>query len=316
MDQATALKILQNHGADPTVENINKVMQQSGRGTELLGRSMGLQGGFDESGPGMDLILDKHMKQTARAPVATETTATVNPNSESNGAPQNGGARAAPVAASPNRQMNYGPAANDGRNRQANYGPGSSGTTVPANESVPSAGNPNVLDGSTTRGYQNETANREAANRPLGGSDDNSGLNWLLAALGLTAAGASMRGGGIPINNPPELTGPAAPKLIEGANPNQKRLPAPSPKLTDESGPKMESGAPIPPKQPVGGPAAPQTPDDIAKLKAEVDAENEALKAEEAKRNANSRGKGAGAGRAALTDAQKTAEAARKLFRR
>ena len=75
MDQATILKILENNGAPPTQENINRVMQQSGRGTELLGRSMGLQGGNDESGPGMDLMLDKVMKSTARAapaPIADE----------------------------------------------------------------------------------------------------------------------------------------------------------------------------------------------------------------------------------------------------
>ena len=52
MNEAEILQILKNNGAPPTPENINRVMQQSGRGTELLGRSLGLQGGMDESGPG------------------------------------------------------------------------------------------------------------------------------------------------------------------------------------------------------------------------------------------------------------------------
>lgn len=99
MDQATALKILQNQGAPPTPENLNRVMEMSARSggsrdTELLGRSLGLQGGMGESGPGLDLMLDKIIKSTsnaAPAPIATE--AAINPNSESNGAAQNGGAR-------------------------------------------------------------------------------------------------------------------------------------------------------------------------------------------------------------------------------
>ena len=102
MDQATILKILENHGAPPTQENINRVMQQSGRGTELLGRSMGLQGGMDESGRGLDLMLDKHMQSTGRSGIAPNTEPQINPNSMSDGAAQNGGARgngaAAPTA--------------------------------------------------------------------------------------------------------------------------------------------------------------------------------------------------------------------------
>lgn len=294
MDQATILQILKNHGAPPTPENMQRVLEQSGggsRGTELLGRSMGLQGGMDESGPGMDLMLDKVMKSTS---TPSQMPTEINPNSESNGVPQNGGAVARPRVPMQARPVAHNEAAGSPLQQSGGVPARPSNGNVTSQPNPRGGGDPNVLDGSTTRGYQNETANREAANRPLGGSDDSSGLNWLLAALGLTAAGASMRGG-IPINNPPQITGPAAPALIEGANPNQKRLTGPAPQLTDESGPKMESGAPVPPKQPVGGPAAPQTPDDVAKLKAEVDAENAALKAQEAKSNANARGKGAGA---------------------
>ena len=287
MDQATILQILKNHNAPPTQENINRVMQQSGRGTELLGRSMGLQGGMDESGRGLDLMLDKHVQSTESPNRQMNYGNAVNPNSMSDGAAQNGAApaRTAPVVASPSRQANYGPGPSP--SRQQGYGPGGNGTVTPTAEMPPNAGNPNVLDGSTTLGYQNETANREAANRPLGG-DSGSGLEWLLAALGLGAAGGAAMRGGIPINNPPQITGPNAPAQIEGANPNQKRLAGSTPQLPDQSGPKMPSGAPVPPKQPVGGPAAPQTPDDVAKMKGEVSIANNKAKILEQMRGINS----------------------------
>jgi hypothetical protein len=65
MNEAEILQILKNNDAPATLENINRVMQQSGRGTELLGRSLGLQGGTGEEGPGMDLMLDKIIKNTS-----------------------------------------------------------------------------------------------------------------------------------------------------------------------------------------------------------------------------------------------------------
>lgn len=280
MDQATILQILKNHGAPPTPENMQRVLEQSGggsRGTELLGRSMGLQGGMDESGPGMDLMLDKVMRNTSKT---VEPSPQINPNSESNSTPQNGSA-----VARPRMPMQARPVAHD----EASGSPlqQSSGTAqalarpsdgnVTSQPNPRSGGDPNILDGSTTRGYLNETANRDAANRPLGG--ESSGIDWLLAALGLTAAGAAMRGGGVPINNPPQLTGPATPALIEGANPNQKRLTGPAPQLTDESGPKMPSGATkIPDKGLKRTKGMAQTPEEVARLQAEVDAENAKLK--------------------------------------
>ena len=113
MDQATILKILENHGAPPTQENINRVMQQSGRGTELLGRSMGLQGGMDESGRGLDLMLDKHMQSTGRSGIAPNTEPQINPNSMSDGAAQNGAAAptASPRIAAPARPVAHNEAA-------------------------------------------------------------------------------------------------------------------------------------------------------------------------------------------------------------
>jgi len=82
MDQTAILKILQDNGAQPTLENINRLMQSS----QMYGRALGLQGGMDESGP-TPLMLDKLVRDTstpAQMPIA--------PNSESNGAAQNGAA--------------------------------------------------------------------------------------------------------------------------------------------------------------------------------------------------------------------------------
>jgi hypothetical protein len=285
MDQATILQILKNHGAPPTPENMQRVIEQSGggsRGTELLGRSMGLQGGAGEEGLGMDLMLDKVMNATS----TPSQQPAINPDSMSDGTAQNGarpGRRveaAAPVQARP-------VAHNEAAGAPLQQSGGVGTTRRPGYSNPPTnvnGGDPNLLDGSTTRGYQNETANKEAANRPLGG-DDSSGLNWLLAALGLTAGGAAMVRGGIPINNPPQITGPAAPALIEGANPNQKRLPAPTAQLTDESGPKTSSGAPeIPDKGLKKTKGMAQTPEEVARLKAEVDADNAALDTEDLKK--------------------------------
>lgn len=296
MDQATALKILQNQGAPPTPENLNRVMaaQNQGRGTELLGRSLGLQGGSGEEGPGMDLMLDKMMKSTStpsQMPVDHEVAV-------QDGARPGRVEVGAPVRVpGPSRQGNYGPGSSP--SRQGNYGPGANGTVDP-NAPKNTVGMELVTLPNGQQVYQPKVGIEGV----VGTRDENpapTGLDWLLAALGLSAAGAA-RGTAPPIAPPsPQLTGPNAPAQIEGANPNQKRLTyepkltGPNPQLPDQSGPKMESGAPVPPKQPVGGPAAPQTPDDIARIQAEIDAENAALKAKEAKANANARGKGAGA---------------------
>ena len=212
----------------------------------------------------------------------------------------------------PSRQGNYGPGPSP--SRQGNYGPGASGTVDP-NAPKNTMGMELVTLPNGQQVYQPKAGIEGVVGTRNGtNSDDTTGLNWLLAALGLSAAGgAAARGATPPIAN--------APLQIEGANPNQKRLTyepkltGPAPQLPDQSGPKMESGAPVPPKQPVGGPAAPQTPDDIARLQAEVDAENAALKAQEAKPTANARGKGAGAKGAAANDGTKSLIDALKAFR-
>lgn len=58
MDEATALQVLKQYGAQPTPQNMMRVMQQGGSsdGSAVLGRSMGLQGGVDESGNALDRL--------------------------------------------------------------------------------------------------------------------------------------------------------------------------------------------------------------------------------------------------------------------
>lgn len=56
MDEATARSILTNYGAPMTPQNMMRVMQQQGGDSALLGRSMGLQGGNDESGNALDKL--------------------------------------------------------------------------------------------------------------------------------------------------------------------------------------------------------------------------------------------------------------------
>lgn len=157
MDQATALKILENMGAVPSNENIMKIMQSRMSESELLGKSLGLQGGHDESGPSMDLILDKLANKTQRgvAPVVEPASDTINPDSMTNGSAANGSARGiiptAPVI-NTSRQDNYGPGPSP--SRQSNYD---------SNSSPP--------------GYTNWNG--------IGS------LDWLKAALGLTATGGA-----------------------------------------------------------------------------------------------------------------------------
>ena len=96
MNQEAVLKILRDNGAQPTPENINRLMQSS----EMYGRSLGLQGGMDESGP-TPKMLDKLVRDTS-----TPTQMPIAPNSESNGAAQNGAAVSdapsrSPVVAAP-----------------------------------------------------------------------------------------------------------------------------------------------------------------------------------------------------------------------
>lgn len=71
MDEATALQILQRYGAPNNPQNMQRVLQQApgSDGSAALGRSMGLQGGMDESGN----ALDKLAFASQRAPVAAPT---------------------------------------------------------------------------------------------------------------------------------------------------------------------------------------------------------------------------------------------------
>jgi hypothetical protein len=252
MNQEAVLKILQDNGARPTPENINRLMQSS----EMYGRALGLQGGMDESGP-TPLMLDKLMQATStpsQMPVDHE----VAPQQEARpGRVEVGTPTRVAAPASPNRQMNYGPAPGPAPNRQMNY----SAPPSAASGSVPSTGsgnNPNVLDGSATTQMANQKQGEYSSHINWNDLGIGNGLGWLAALLGVSAAAR-----------------PGAPPVEE-----MKRLPAPDPKLTDQSGPKMPSGAPVitnKDAQRTKGMA--QTPEEIAALKAQVDAENAAIEA-------------------------------------
>lgn len=91
MDEATALKVLQGYGAPPTPANMQRIMQQGGSDSAILGKSMGLQGGGDESGYDDSILKSKLDKlDTASqcgpsitseplAPIPTSTTPTAIP---------------------------------------------------------------------------------------------------------------------------------------------------------------------------------------------------------------------------------------------
>ena len=276
MNEAEILQILKNNGAPPTPENINRVMQQSGRGTELLGRSLGLQGGMDESGPGMDLMLNKLMKSTstpAQMPVDHE----VAPQAE---APRGRVEVGAPkvVARAPVQGRGIAP--------NTEPPPGTMPSANTAASSIPSTGsgnNPNVLDGSATRQMATQ---QQGEYKPAIDWDNlgiGNGLGWLAALLGLSAAA---KPGAPPVAPMRQIEVPAKMLQIEGPNPNQPRLMAPDPKLgyepklTDQSGAKMPSGAPeMTNKDAQRTKGMAQTPEEIARLKAEVDAENAAIEA-------------------------------------
>lgn len=72
MDEATAMQVLKQYGAQPTPQNMQRVMQQAmgSDGSAVLGRSMGLQGANDESGNALDKLAFASAS-TAPAPQAT-----------------------------------------------------------------------------------------------------------------------------------------------------------------------------------------------------------------------------------------------------
>lgn len=267
MDNATVLKILQNYGAPPTPENINKVLSMATQDSELLGRSMGLQGGGDMAGPRADLMLDKMAASTERAPMQRSRQANygegsdvINPNSESNGTAQNGSARGVAPArrgVAPNTEPPPGsmpiPTSAAPRNTNTNSG-GKGIPDVALTDGMPAG----VVEGGATA--------------PSGSGGN--GLNlpqWLLAALGFTAGGALSQFKGAP--SVPNTT-----PQIEGANPKQKQI-GYEQKLEDKSPyPKTAGGAnKIEQKDVERTKGMAQTPEDIARLQAEIDAENAAM---------------------------------------
>lgn len=72
MDEATALKVLQNYGAPMTPQNLMRVMQQTGPTNAILAKSMGLQGAVDESGSTLDKLAFDSQRSPSGAAASTE----------------------------------------------------------------------------------------------------------------------------------------------------------------------------------------------------------------------------------------------------
>lgn len=72
MDEATALKVLQNYGAPMTPQNLMRVMQQTGPTDAILAKSMGLQGAVDESGSTLDKLAFDSQRGSSGAAASTE----------------------------------------------------------------------------------------------------------------------------------------------------------------------------------------------------------------------------------------------------
>lgn len=80
MDEATALKVLQNYGAPMTPQNLMRVMQQTGPTDAILAKSMGLQGAVDESGSTLDKLAFDSQRSPATVPVQEAAGSPITPN--------------------------------------------------------------------------------------------------------------------------------------------------------------------------------------------------------------------------------------------
>jgi hypothetical protein len=65
MDEASAIKTLQGYGAPITPRNMQLIMEQGGSDSAILGKSIGLQGGGDESGYDDSILKSKLEKLDA-----------------------------------------------------------------------------------------------------------------------------------------------------------------------------------------------------------------------------------------------------------
>ncbi len=171
MDQATLTALMKSYGAANTPENVNAITQRySSDPTAAERRIYGLQGQSDESGGSRDLMLnkmiDQAVAQVAAPPVADPASLPVSPMVQNASAP---GRRNANAGAPPSIQQReqYGPGGSDPLQREVNRN-----TPAMPNSRAPSA--------PASSGY--EVDPQTSAMAPSGG------LDWLLAALGLSAA--------------------------------------------------------------------------------------------------------------------------------
>lgn len=289
MDPATIQRILARQGAQDTPENVNSIMQAAASDPSILERySMGtaapeMQGGRDIRGAsGMDdnsallkLAIDKSMGESAPTSNGTPPPAAPSPTP----APVQAPARRAPVAASqgpmPSRQGAYGAGSSPPpqQNATVGYEP-STGAPMPVPSGIPSGG---------------------------GEAGGLGGLEWLTALLGLRAvqkppqlppqfSGAPSGGQVAPFKGPEaQYIGPmkrddprfggylpkqAGPSAVDGSAPAVDALQA-NPKLQGGNPETYPGGAKtLDPKAVQQAPGKLQDPADVARMQAEVDAEN------------------------------------------
>lgn len=280
MDQAMLQALAKSYGAPNTNENMNRIREFYANDPQAAERRIyGVKGYSGESTGDRDAILNAMLDRTMTGGVNgapnTEPQMTVMPDVQAASAPTQ---------------------------RSANAG-------APRGTRGGASGGGVVVEPSMQPGF---TDTSEVTSPTIGAPQGGGGgvMDWLLPLLiGVGGAGALVRsipgsdgqqqnrGRGAGAGGAGSRNVPA----IEGANPNQKRI-GYTPKLPDESGPKMPSGATeIPKGAPQRAAAAAQDPAEVARMKAEVDAENrgasalqeQMLQREKAQRSTRELGKAA-----------------------
>lgn len=298
MDPATIQRILARQGAQDTPENVNAIIQAAASDPSILERySMGtaaptVQNGRDIAGAsGMDdnSALLQLQKSIGNSIASTDLPTSNGAPAPPPAAPVQAPARRA-VPATGSRQGGYGPGASP--SRQSGYGAGPS----PDNATVgyePSTGAPMPVPSGIPGGGQGEAGG-------LGG------LEWLTALLGLRAVqkpqlpppftGAPSGGQVAPFQGPeaqyvgpmkrddPRFGGYLPKNGQPGTPPGPSAVTGSAPAIDGvQANPKLQGGNPetypggaktLDPKAVQQAPGKLQDPADVARMQAEVDAEN------------------------------------------
>jgi len=273
MDPQMMQRILQRQGAPDTPQNQNSVSQFAAANPDVLDRyGMGLPPGLDDNSALLKLALDRSMAQVDGTPPGRVEVG------QPTMAPQQASAPAPAPTQAPQRPM--GPA-----NRTADYSYPQPGVRPGASEPLPGVnpidiqgkGPPTrtaaIQAGGGSTGFQSGPNLGGTGVSPVatpqmpagsGASGEQSGslMDWLLPALGLGGVGAAAYA-----NRPRPAPAPQSVQQQLSLPAPQRQLPAPAPPpeappmaMPDQSGPGGRPG---------------QSPADVERLRAEVDAERE-----------------------------------------